>query len=75
MVEIHESSVEDGVMRMRPVDGVTVSAGALVALEPGGLHIMLMAVSRSLLAGDTIDVTLSFERSAPLAIRVPVEQR
>jgi copper(I)-binding protein len=62
-------------MRMRPVDGVALAAGERVALEPGGLHIMLMGVTRSLAVGDTIAVTLSFEQSAPLAILVPVEQR
>jgi copper(I)-binding protein len=74
-VEIHESRVEDGVMRMRPVDGVALAAGERVALEPGGLHIMLMGVTRSLVVGDTLAVTLSFEQSDSLAIRVPVEQR
>jgi copper(I)-binding protein len=74
-VEIHESRVEDGVMRMRPVAGVALAAGERVTLEPGGLHIMLVGVTRSLAVGDTIAVTLSFEQSAPLAIRVPVEQR
>jgi copper(I)-binding protein len=73
--EIHESRVEDGVMRMRPVGGVAVPAGGHVALEPGGLHIMLIGVTRSLAAGDTIDVTLTFATSPPLRIPVPVQQR
>jgi hypothetical protein len=74
-VEIHESRVADGVMRMRQVEAVAVNAGERVALEPGGLHIMLMGVTRSLVAGDTIEVTLRFTTSDPLTIRVPVEQR
>jgi copper(I)-binding protein len=74
-VEIHESRVEDGVMRMRQVEAVALTAGERVALEPGGLHVMLMGVTRSLVAGDTIAVTLQFTSSDPLTIRVPVEQR
>lgn len=74
-VEIHESRVEDGVMRMRPVESVLIAAGGRAALEPGGLHIMLLGVTRSLVVGDTIGVTLTFETAPPLTIPVPVAQR
>ncbi len=73
--EIHESRIAGGVMRMRPVHGVAVAAGGRVALEPGGLHIMLMGLTKSLAIGDTIDVTLTFEASPPLTIPVAVGQR
>ena len=75
IAEIHESRIEDGVMRMRPVDGVTVPAGGHVSLEPGGLHIMLMGLTQSLTVRDTIHVTLKFETSRPLTVPVIVGQR
>lgn len=40
--EIHESIVEDDVVRMRPVGALTIPAGDTVRLERGGRHLMLM---------------------------------
>jgi copper(I)-binding protein len=71
-VELHESVLEGDVMRMRRVEGVDLPPGETVALRPGGLHIMLLDLQRSLLAGDTLVLTLRFETAPPASIRVPV---
>jgi periplasmic copper chaperone A len=39
--ELHETRMEDGMARMRPVEALELGAGERVALEPGGLHLML----------------------------------
>ena len=41
-VMLHESIVEDGVARMRPLEKIEMQAGASAMLEPGGKHLMLM---------------------------------
>ncbi len=41
-VSIHETTVVDGVSRMRELPGLAVEAGDSVRLEPGGKHLMLM---------------------------------
>lgn len=41
-VEIHQSLMQDGMMRMEQQDELVIDAGATVRLEPGGLHLMLM---------------------------------
>ncbi|MDH3616612.1 MAG: copper chaperone PCu(A)C [Gammaproteobacteria bacterium] len=41
-VELHESTVEDGVARMRAVPKLEIPAGATVTLQRGGKHLMLM---------------------------------
>jgi periplasmic copper chaperone A len=71
-LEVHESRMEDGVMRMRPVDGVRVPAGGAVELKPGGLHLMLLNLRTSLTEGDTISLSLRFEGSGTRGILVPV---
>jgi copper(I)-binding protein len=71
-VEVHESRLEGDVMRMRRVEGVGLPGGETVALRPGGLHIMLLDLRRSLEVGDTLSLTLTFLRSPPVLIRVPV---
>jgi periplasmic copper chaperone A len=50
------------VMRMRELpDGLPLPAGQPVELKPGGYHVMLMDLKRSLKAGDTVAVSLVFE--------------
>ena len=70
--EIHEMSVADGVMRMRPVDGVEIRPGASVELQPGGLHAMFVDLKAPLREGETVRGTLVFERAGtvPIAYRV-----
>ena len=41
-VELHESVVENGVARMRPLEKIEMPAGTGTILEPGGKHLMLM---------------------------------
>ena len=59
--EIHRTSLEDGVMRMSPVESLILEPGAVLALRPGGVHIMLMVVQRSLAVGETVPVRLRLE--------------
>lgn len=60
VTEIHETRSENGLMRMRPVEGVSLPAGDTVAFEPGGFHIMLIDITEQLEPGDTVAVTLVF---------------
>ena len=42
-VEIHEMSMSDGVMKMRPLpDGLEIKPGQTVELKSGGYHLMFM---------------------------------
>jgi len=70
--EIHETSSEGGVMRMRPVAGVTVTPEAPVVLRPGGMHLMLMGLTRRLAPGERFPLTLVFERAGAIEIEVAV---
>jgi copper(I)-binding protein len=72
-VELHRMTVADGVARMRPVtDGLEVPPGAAVALEPGGLHLMFRELDGAFAAGQSVPVTLSFERAGEKRIELPV---
>jgi copper(I)-binding protein len=46
-----------------------------VRLRPGAFHLMLVDLAASLADGDTIDVTLRFERAPDATVRVPVRRR
>ena len=72
-VEIHETTEgADGLRGMEPVDGVAVPAGGVAALEPGGLHVMLLDLRRDLAEGDTVMVDLEFAGGQTLALPAPV---
>lgn len=59
--EIHEMSMDGGVMKMRAVPKIDLPAGKTVELKPGGYHLMLMNLERPLRDGETVPITLVFE--------------
>ena len=67
-VEMHRSSMAGGVMSMAPAARVAVPGKGSVSFAPGGYHLMLIGLKRSLAAGDTIPGTLVFADGA----RAPV---
>ena len=72
-MEMH-TMVRDGeVMRMRAVEAIPVPAGETVALRPGGLHLMLVGLSRPLREGETVPVTLRFERAGEVQVELSVQ--
>jgi copper(I)-binding protein len=74
-VEIHEMSMVDGIMRMRPLDpGLEIGPGQSVELKPGGYHVMLLDVKKVLAVGDTIEVTLTFEKAGEVQATAEVRE-
>jgi copper(I)-binding protein len=72
-VELHTSLREGDVMRMRPVENVPVPAGGSVTLAPGGLHMMMMGLTRPLAVGQVVPVTLRFERAGQVTVNMAVQ--
>ncbi len=60
-VEIHNMSMQNGVMKMFPVDGVEVPAGKTVKLAPGGYHVMMMGLKQQMKPGERVPLKLTFE--------------
>jgi len=72
-VELHTHIRDGDVMRMRPVNDIPVPANGGVMLQPGGLHLMLIGLTRPMEVGQTIPVTLNFERAGEVTIQVSVQ--
>ena len=66
------SMPSSGEMAMRPISSLELPAGETVALEPGGYHIMLLELVAPLEAGDTVEVTLTFERAGEQVVTATV---
>ncbi len=73
-VELHQTKMEGDMMKMSPVPNIPVPAGETVKLEPGGKHIMLINLNQELKSGETISITLNFEKSGAMTLDVPVKE-
>lgn len=72
-IEIHTHLMEDGVMKMRPVEMIEVPANSSVTLEPGGLHIMFIGLKEPLKKDDVFTLTFKFEKAGEIATEVTVK--
>ena len=71
-VEIHRAEQKGGVMTMSRVKAIDVPAGGMIDLGPGGFHLMLFGLEAPLKDGDTVEMTLTFERAGDVSVAVPV---
>lgn len=55
-VELHETTIVDGISRMRAVSRLQIDGGASRQMEPGGLHLMLMQSRVAPRAGEKLRV-------------------
>lgn len=74
-VEMHETSIEDGMARMRPLTEIPVREGGRVAVAPGGIHLMLVDLAQPLVAGSRVPLTLEFRHAGKLTVELSVEAR
>ncbi len=68
--ELHETTVEDGVARMRRLGSLVVPARGEARLEPGGAHLMLLGPKGALENGAVCPVTATFADSSSLSFDV-----
>jgi protein SCO1/2 len=71
-VEVHETRNMAGMMMMEKVDTVALPAGGRVELKPGAYHLMLIGLKRTLTPGQSVDLTLEFERAGRIRTRAEV---
>ena len=75
-VQIHHTSMDGGVMRMRQLtDGLEIPAASRVELKPRGLHLMFMQLRAPLDVGSSFPVQLQFEKAGMLTAQFKVENR
>lgn len=72
-VEIHSHAMEDGMMKMRQLTSLNVSAKQSVFLQPMGFHLMMFDIAKPLKAGDTVNLTLFFNDGSEVALSLPVQ--
>jgi copper(I)-binding protein len=72
--EVHEMAMDNGVMKMRPLDkGLVIDPGKTVKLAPGGYHLMLQELKGPFKEGEKVPVTLEFEKAGKVAVSLDVQ--
>jgi copper(I)-binding protein len=60
---LHQMDITNGIASMRMVSGIDIPAGKTVSLDPTGFHVMFETLSQPLRTGQTLPVTLTFEKA------------
>jgi copper(I)-binding protein len=61
LAEVHEMTMDNGVMKMRAVGRLQLKAGQSVELKSGGYHLMMLDLKQQIKKGDTVPLTLEFK--------------
>lgn len=74
-VELHTHLQDaNGVMKMMHVEeGFAIAAGENHMLQRGGEHVMFLGLTSVPAEGDTIHLTLTFEKAGDVMVEVPVD--
>lgn len=67
-IEIHKTSMEDGMASMDYVQQLDILANKVTAFEPGGYHLMLMGSKTRLQAGDQVEFKLVFANGMEILV-------
>ncbi len=68
-VEIHESSIANGIMKMRKItDGLAIKSKNLIDFKPGGYHLMFVGLKAPLKKDQSFNVTLKFEKTGEIDV-------
>lgn len=73
-VELHTHRMEDGMMRMRRIDKITIKPGQQTELKPGGLHVMFIGLQQPLSEGDMVELELVFDNGEHVGVSAPVKK-
>jgi len=73
-VEMHESRMEGGVMRMDKLAEIPVAAGSEVVFAPGGKHAMLWDIGQQAKAAGKLRLTFRFSDGEQLQADAPIEK-
>lgn len=73
-VGLHMSMQQNGMMHMAPLRTLPVPAADSVLFRPMGAHVMLTRLTRALVDGDTVQVTLEFVSGQSLEVRAGVRK-
>lgn len=72
VTQLHEMTNDGGVMKMRELSAIELPPGQAVTLKPGGAHIMMMGLDHPLRPGESIQLTLRFDKAGTREVTAAV---
>jgi copper(I)-binding protein len=72
-IELHESEMAGGRMRMGPLEDNSFGAEGVKTFEEGGAHAMLFNINPAVQPGGTLRITFDFDNAPDVTMEVPVE--
>ena len=72
-IELHESEMQGGRMRMGPLADNSFTAEGLKVFEEGGPHAMLFGINPAVRAGGTVRLVFDVDNAPDVTMDVPVE--
>ncbi len=74
-IEMHETSIRDGVARMQRIGPITVDTDASVDFAPGARHLMLLDPLRGLIPGAVVAIEIHYDNGGLLIVEAPLTTR
>ncbi len=73
--QLHSVTMQEGMMKMRPVESITILPKQQLILQPGDFHVMLMNVNTDLTKDTLVQICLEFKDSDTECVNAPVEDK
>jgi len=73
-IEMHTTTMKDGVMRMRATKHVDVPAKGSVEFKSGGFHLMIFGLKPSVKQGSKLPLTVVFDKAGPVKMELVVKK-
>lgn len=73
--ELHNVKMIDGAMKMYKVDAMDIPADGELKLKSGSYHIMLIGLTRPLVAGETVPLKLKFEKAGEVTVDAKIKDK
>lgn len=70
--EMHATLIENGMMKMRKQEQLTLPGQGQLTFSPGGMHIMLTGLKHPLQDNEKVALTFYFKNAGPLTFELPV---
>ena len=72
--ELHTALNEDGVMKMRKLEQISIPANGEVVLKPGSYHLMLIGLNKPAKEGEEVMLVLKFSDGSMQHLTLPVKK-
>ncbi len=71
-IQFHSMTIDNGVAKMTQLSAIELPPGVPVVFKTGGIHMMLLGLKHQLKEGETVPLTLTFEKAGPVDVEARV---